>query len=112
FGAKDHDGFGENWPIRHADLAPFYSRVEPIFRVRGKKEGLAQLPDGEFIEDDTPFSPANQRFMDEAGKRGISVTKMRSSQGRGPLASSVNLLLPDAQATGNLTLIPNAVVRE
>ena len=44
FKAKDHDGFGENWPISHADLAPFYDRVEPIFRVSGRKEGLAQLP--------------------------------------------------------------------
>ena len=25
FKAKDHDGFGDNWPISHADLAPFYS---------------------------------------------------------------------------------------
>src|SRR5262245_27743124 len=41
FKARDHDGFGENWPISHADLAPFYSRVEPIFRVTGRKEGLA-----------------------------------------------------------------------
>ena len=39
FKAKDHDGFGENWPIDHADLAPFYSRVEPIFHVAGRKEG-------------------------------------------------------------------------
>jgi choline dehydrogenase-like flavoprotein len=23
FKAKDHDGFGENWPISYADLAPF-----------------------------------------------------------------------------------------
>ncbi|MGI8745798.1 MAG: GMC oxidoreductase, partial [Bryobacteraceae bacterium] len=30
----------------------------------------------------------------------------------GTLASSVNLLLPDALATGNLRIVPNAVVRE
>ncbi len=30
----------------------------------------------------------------------------------GTLASSVNLLLPDAVATGKLTIVPNAVVRE
>jgi len=32
--------------------------------------------------------------------------------GRGQFASSFNLLLPDAMATGNLTIVPNAVVRE
>jgi choline dehydrogenase-like flavoprotein len=37
---------------------------------------------------------------------------MRSSLGRGQLASSLNLLLPDALATGNLTIIPDAAVRD
>ena len=36
FKAKSHDGFGEDWPISHADLAPFYSRVEEIFQVAGR----------------------------------------------------------------------------
>ncbi len=112
FKGKDHDGYGENWPISHADLDPYYSRVEPIFRVRGRREGLAQLPDGNFIDDDSPYSPANQLFRDEAAKMGIATTKIRSSLGRGPLASSANLLLPDAMTTGNLTLVPNAVVRD
>src|SRR5579871_5960259 len=37
---------------------------------------------------------------------------MRRSRGQGPFASSFNLLLPDAMATGNLTIVPNAVVRD
>ena len=52
-----------------------------------------------------------QKFAAVAGQHGIPVTKMRSALGRGPFASSFNLLLPDAMATGNLTLMPNAVVR-
>jgi len=112
FKGKDHDGFGDNWPISYADLAPYYDQVEPIFRVRGRKEGFKQLPDGVFIEDITADSPATQRFTAQAKKRDIPVTKMRSSTGRGQLASSFNLLLPDAMATGNLTIVPNAVVRE
>ena len=35
FKAKSHDGFGDDWPISLADLAPYYSRVEEIFRVEG-----------------------------------------------------------------------------
>ena len=62
FKAKDHDGFGDNWPISLADLAPYYDRVEPIFRVRGRKEGLTQLPDGNFVEDTSPWSPAVQKL--------------------------------------------------
>jgi len=112
FKAKDHDGFGENWPINHAELAPYYSRVEPIFRVAGRKEGLPQLPDGEFEEDSSPWSEAMSRFIATAKQRDIAVTKMRRSLGRGQFASSFNLLLPDAMETGNLTIVPNAVVRD
>ena len=112
FKAKSHDGFGEDWPISHADLAPYYSRVEGIFRVTGAMDGPPQLPDGNFIIDNAPWTSALRRFIDVAKPRGISVCKQRSAQGRDGLASSVNLLLPDAEKTGKLTSIANAVVRE
>ena len=50
FKAADLEGTGENWPISLADLAPYYSRVEAIFRVTGRKEGWPQFPDGNFVE--------------------------------------------------------------
>ena len=56
FKAKDYRRLRRKLAHRHADLAPFYSRVEPIFRVSGRKEGLPQLPDGDFIEDKSPDS--------------------------------------------------------
>ncbi|MBI1789257.1 MAG: GMC family oxidoreductase [Acidobacteria bacterium] len=110
FKCKDHDGFGDNWPLEYKDLAPYYDRVEPLFRVSGRKEGLAQLPDGVFLEDSSRDSSSVQRFIDAARRMNIPTTKQRRSTGQ--LASSVNLLLPDALATGNLTIVPNAVVRE
>ncbi|MEO7144841.1 MAG: GMC family oxidoreductase [Bryobacteraceae bacterium] len=110
FKAKDHDGYGDNWPISYADVKPFYDRVEPIFRVAGRREGLPQLPDGVFLEDDSPDSLSVQRFIASAQKLGVPTTKSRRATGA--LASSVNLLLPDALATGKLTIVPNAVVRE
>ncbi len=110
FKNKDHDGFGDNWPISYADLAPYYDRVEPMFRVSGRKEGFAQLPDGVFIEDTSHDSTSVQRFIDSAKRMGVPTTKQRRATGT--LASSVNLLLPDALATGKLQIVPNAVVRE
>ena len=110
FKGKDHDGFGENWPISYGELAPFYDRVEPVFRVSGRKEGLPQLPDGVFLPDESRDSSCVQRFLESAKKMGVPTTKQRRSTGA--LASSVNLLLPDALATGNLTILPNAIVRE
>src|SRR5712691_5556910 len=68
FKAKDHDGYGENWPISHADLAPYYDQVEPIFRVAGRKEGWAQLPDGIFLEDNSPDTECVKRFNASAAK--------------------------------------------
>jgi choline dehydrogenase-like flavoprotein len=112
FKAKDHDGFGDNWPISYADLAPYYDRVDPIFRVSGRKEGLSQLPDGLFVDDNSPDPEAAKRFAAAGKSRGMTVTKIRRSLGNGQLASSFNLLLPAAQATGNLTIVPNAIVRE
>src|SRR6185295_3381699 len=35
FKNRDHDGYGENWPVSLAELSPFYERVEPIFKVMG-----------------------------------------------------------------------------
>jgi choline dehydrogenase-like flavoprotein len=112
FKAKDHDGFGENWPIAYADLAPYYDRVEPIFRVSGRKESLAQLPDGIFVEDKSPDAGVLKRIATAGKSLDITVTKIRRSLGDGQFASSYNLLLPAAQATGHLTIVPNAVVRE
>ena len=112
FRARDYDGTGANWPIRLADLAPYYDQVESIFRVRGRKEGLPQYPDGNFVEDNSPWSGSLQRFNAAAAKVGMTVCKIRTAGGINGLASSINLFLPDAFATGKLTAIPNAVVRE
>jgi choline dehydrogenase-like flavoprotein len=109
FRAKDHDGFGDNWPIRYSDLAPYYDRVEPVFHVKGENAGLPQLPDGKLIIDDSPHSESMSRFMSAAKAYGIATIHGREATGK--LASSVNLLLPDALQTGNLKIVANAVVR-
>jgi choline dehydrogenase-like flavoprotein len=112
FKAKSHDGFGEDWPISHADLAPYYSRVEDIFQVAGALDGPPQMPDGNFVLDDDPWSQSMRRFMAAGKTLNMPVCKQRRALGRDGLASSVNLLLPDAEKTGKLTSIANAVVRE
>jgi choline dehydrogenase-like flavoprotein len=112
FKGKSHDGYGDDWPISLADLAPYYSRVEGIFRVQGRADGLPQYPDGNFVPDESPWTGCMQRFIAAGNKMGVPVCKPRSSLGVDGLASSVNLLLPDAFATGKLKAIPNVVVRE
>jgi choline dehydrogenase-like flavoprotein len=108
FKCKDRDGFGENWPIEYVDLAPYYDQAEPMLRVSGRKEGLPQLPDGVFIQDNSPDSETIQRFIQAAKRRNIPTTKQRVATGQ--LASSINRMLPDALETGKLQIVSNAVV--
>src|SRR6201989_3006979 len=49
FQGKSHDGFGDDLPIDHAEMDPYYSRTEAILRVEGRAEGLKQMPDGNFV---------------------------------------------------------------
>ena len=112
FKGKTHDGYGDDWPISLADLGPYYARVEQIFRVSGHADGLPQYPDGNFVPDNSPWTTCMQRFRDAGQKLGVPVCKARSAVGVDGLASSVNLLLPDAFATGKLQAVPNVVVRE
>ena len=59
-----------------------------------------------------PTARPSRRCIELATARGIGCSKGRSSQGQNGLASSINLLLPDALATGKLDIVPNAIVRE
>ncbi len=43
FKPSQTEGVGDDWPITLEDMAPYYSRVEKIFRVAGRKEGLAAV---------------------------------------------------------------------
>jgi choline dehydrogenase-like flavoprotein len=48
FEANAKDGVAVDWPIRYRDISPWYDHVEKFIGVSGSKEGLAQLPDGQF----------------------------------------------------------------
>ncbi len=49
FQGPARDGFSVDWPIRYKDVAPWYSYVEKFAGISGNKDGLATLPDGEFL---------------------------------------------------------------
>lgn len=113
FKAAEMSGFPDSWPISHNELAPFYSRVERQFKVVGRKEGWPQFPDGDFVgSPDATESECQKRITAAAHGLGMPVSRMRAASGEGGLASSVNLSLPGALATGKLDLVPNAIVRE
>jgi choline dehydrogenase-like flavoprotein len=49
FKAASRDGYGDDWPFRYADLAPYYDKVESFIGVSGSFEHLEQMPDGKFL---------------------------------------------------------------
>ena len=137
FEANAKDGHGVDWPIRYADLAPWYSHVEKFIGVAGSAEGLPQLPDGEFLP---PFpmndgeklfkASVEQHFpgrkviigrnanLSEAQPHhealGRSSCQNRSICERGcsfgANHTSLSSSLPAAERTGNLTVVTDAIV--
>lgn len=49
FEGPDRDGFAVDWPIRYKDIESWYSHVERFAGIAGNKDGLKELPDGEFL---------------------------------------------------------------
>ncbi|MCU0340149.1 MAG: GMC family oxidoreductase [Spirosomaceae bacterium] len=49
FMANAKEGISVDWPIRYKDLAPWYDYVERFAGISGSKDGLAVLPDGQFL---------------------------------------------------------------
>ncbi len=132
FKARSHDGYGEDWPISYADIAPYYDRVERIMGISGNRDGIAHLPDGQFL----PPVPMNcgelllKKGCEKLGRQlihGRCAVITRDYDGRlachwcghcsrgcdsNSMFNSVVVTLPKALKTGNLTLRPNSIVRE
>ena len=135
FEANAQQGIGVDWPIRYADIAPWYSYVEKFIGVSGQAEGLAQLPDGEFLPP-MQLNCAERHVQDAMARhwrreRVLTIGRCAiltvPHQGRaachycGPCArgcitnsyfNSIGSTLPAATATGRLTLRPNSVVSQ
>jgi choline dehydrogenase-like flavoprotein len=128
--AASHDGFGEDWPLSYADLAPYYDKVEEYVGITGMAEGVYELPDGKFQPPMGLHCAERQVKTRVKDKLGWTVTLGRSANltkpinGRqachycGPCEqgcvtksyfNSAFTTVADALASGNCTLIPNAM---
>jgi choline dehydrogenase-like flavoprotein len=138
FKAASRDGFGQDWPISYADLAPYYDKVDLYLGISGVKENLPHLPDGLF-QRPVKLTPAEFAVRQAIGKMGRVLTPYRAGVttdglkhnkyrtrclGRGAcnrraggcdihaaFDSPTGLILP-AMDTGRLTLRTNATARE
>src|SRR5690348_7298446 len=137
FKAKERDGYGENWPIRYSDIAPYYDKVDLYLGITGVKENLPYLPDSIF-QRPTKLNCAEVTLKDSLKKAGRTLTQYRAGvttdglkhnkyrsrcYGRGACErkggcdihaafdSPTGLIYP-AMDTGKLTLRTNSVARE
>ena len=133
FEANLREGIAVDWPIRYADIAPWYDYVEEFAGISGEALGLAQLPDSKFL----PPMELNctERFVRSelakhfGGERVLTIGRAailtQDHRGRaachycGPCErgcitrsyfSSLNATLPAAENTGRMTLRPFSVV--
>ena len=137
FEANGKEGIGIDWPIRYQDMSPWYSYVEKFAGISGNRDGLAQIPDGEFLP---PFEMNNfekyvkQKIEEIFPGRNLIISRtanltqpnsVHTSLGRGQCQardrcsrgcpfgayfSTQSATLPAAQRTGRLTLRPDSIV--
>lgn len=138
FEANKKDGHGVDWPVRYADISPWYDKVERYIGVSGEALGLPQLPDGEFmppmdlncveeqLKETLPKKFDDGRLL-TIGRVAHITDPKATIEGRQPCQyrnrcwrgcpfggyfSSNSSTLPAAERTGNLTLRPNAIVHK
>ena len=134
FEANARDGIAIDWPIRFADVSPWYDYVERFAGISGSREGLPQLPDGQFLppmEMNCLERQVKDRIAKAFGGRAMIIGRVANltqpHNGRGGCQyrnrcirgcpygayfSSNAATLPAAYATGKLTLRPFSIVTE
>jgi len=133
FEANAKDGHGVDWPVRYKEIAPWYDYVEKFAGISGNKDGLAVLPDGQFlppmdmtcVEKDVAARIKDLYKGERAMIIGRTANLTVPHEGRtncqfrnkcwlgcpfGGYFSTQSSTMPAAQKTGNLTLRPFSIV--
>ncbi len=134
FEANVKDGMSIDWPIRYKDIAPWYDYAERFAGISGQKEGLPQLPDGEFLPpmemncvEEHVRDRIKEHFSDRIMTIGRVANLTQPHNGRGNCQyrnrcirgcpygayfSSNAATLPAGYASGNLTMRPFSIVNQ
>ncbi len=136
FRERSLHGIEEDWPLSYDEIAPFYSHVEREMHVFGTREGLDVLPDGDFVAESPRLRCSEAIARKKLSKIGIKLIPVRKAvllkSRKGPVGrgvchycghcmdvcdvravwSSDITVIPEAMATGRLTLRLNALARK
>ncbi|MEB3257080.1 MAG: GMC family oxidoreductase [Cyanobacteriota bacterium] len=119
FKAGQWDGRSRCWPICHADLDPYYTRLEGLLGVHGQRDGLPQLPDGHTLPP-LPLTPGERHMQQAVGRelglplipsRGFAKGPLHPGQPQAwPPSTAQGSTLARALATGRARVCPQTVV--
>ncbi len=133
FEANAKEGISIDWPVRYKEIAPWYDHVEKFAGISGNRDGLSQLPDGQFlppmemncVEKDVAarmkeyYKGARAMIIGRTANLTIAIQERTACQFRnkcwlgcpfGAYFSTQSSTLPAAMKTGNLTLRPWSIV--
>jgi choline dehydrogenase-like flavoprotein len=135
FKPRTRDGLGVDWPIGYADIAPYYDKTEAVVGVYGRNDGLENHPDSAPGVLHKPPAPRIGELLIQAGCSDLGIPCVPARRavltrpigdrsacfyatgcGRGcsigAAFQTTTSLLPMALATGNLTIMTDAMVYE
>jgi choline dehydrogenase-like flavoprotein len=106
-----HEGSaGQGWPIRYADLEPYYAKAETILSIQGNNDGVSTMPDG--VMDGPGLLTRTERTFKAIIERRWPKRRVTSWRFGLPDTTPMPKALDDALASGNVTLQPDAVVTQ
>ncbi len=109
FKAGSRDAQSPDWPISYADLAPYYDKVEQYIGVYGNRDGVANVPDGDYCH------AAKLTKLEQEFKAKIEThwpeRKVISWRYAAPNLKRTPVALVAAHQTGRLTVRTDAVVQ-
>lgn len=100
FRAPEQDGFGPRWPFGYAELAKHFDDIDAALPVFGERDGLAELPDGQYVGA-PQLTAAEQQF------RSALATKLPQ---RRVIAARGVLIRPSSRPNGEAG--PNSLARD
>lgn len=132
FKGKTYEGAGEDWPLDYRDMAPYYDAIEREVGLCGNRDGLEDLPDGQFLPP-VPLKCSDEILQRAAASEGARIIQVRKAtlsvamnsrpachfcgncmSGCDVVAkyNAADVHISPAERAGQVTVFPDSIARE